>query len=125
MSKSPKTEPAGAVPAVSPPAVAALATAVTAAALVASVVIPPAGAADEVAARARADDDAADAAMNAAALALAGADRAAGELEPMTLAEACALVRIDPSDALAFKDHGTHVVVVTVAGQKLTTANLA
>lgn len=80
-----------------------------------SAAVPDAGAADA----------AADAAMNAAALAQASADRAAGELAPMTLAEACALVRIDPADALAFKDHGTHVVVVTVAGQKLTTADPA
>lgn len=70
-------------------------------------------------------DTALDTALDAAALAQAGADRAAGELAPMGLAEACALVRIDPADALAFKDHGTHVVVVTVAGQKLSTAGQA
>ena len=40
----------------------------------------------------------------------------------MTLAEAAALVGIPACDVLSFHDHGTHVVVVSVAGQKLTTA---
>lgn len=86
---------------------------------------PAAAAPDAAAPAPAADDAAADAAMNADALAQASTDRAAGDLPPMTLAEACALVRIDPADALAFKDHGTHVVVVTAAGQKLTTAAAA
>lgn len=86
-------------------------------------------------------DAAADAAMNQAAIAQAGADRAAGELQPMTVAEAARLVRrrkvieapgaqprviesaIEPDEVLAFKDHGTHVVVVTVDGQKFSTAD--
>ena len=73
-------------------------------------------------------DAAADSALDAQALAQAPApapDAAApagSELSGMSLAEACALVRINPADALGFKDHGTHVVVVTAAGQKLSTA---
>lgn len=88
-------------------------------------------------------DAAGDAAMNAAALAQATVDRQAGDLPAMTADEACALVRrrvvlsapgaqsrvieqaITPDEVLAFKDCGTHVVVVTVDGQKFSSADVA
>lgn len=81
--------------------------------------------------------DAADAAADTAMAA------AAPQLAAMTLEEAAALVRrrtvlqapgaqdrvieraIAPAEVLAFKDHGTHVVVVTVDGQKFSTAAAA
>ncbi|KLN57626.1 hypothetical protein [Variovorax paradoxus] len=31
-------------------------------------------------------------------------------------------IRLDPADVLSYRDYGTHVVVVTVDGQKLTDA---
>ena len=41
-----------------------------------------------------------------------------------TRAEKTREVRLDPAEVLAHADHGTHVVVVTVDGQKLTDAEV-
>lgn len=38
----------------------------------------------------------------------------------LTLDDAAVLVGVDVTDCLAFKDYGDSVVIVTVAGQKLT-----
>jgi hypothetical protein len=43
-------------------------------------------------------------------------------LAVLTLADAALLARKDLTECLAFKDYGNTVVVVTVAGQKITVA---
>ena len=49
------------------------------------------------------------------------ADPKKEEAKAMTAAEAAKAVGIKAKDLLAFRDYGTHVVVVTVDGQKLST----
>lgn len=44
----------------------------------------------------------------------------AGKAKPMTAAEAAKRVKCDAADVLDWRDYGTHVVVVTRDGQKLT-----
>lgn len=56
----------------------------------------------------------------------------AGEAKPLTAAEAAKIVTrvvgdkkvpVKADEVLAFRDHGTHVVVVTRDGQKLSSAD--
>ena len=72
-----------------------------------------AAAAAAAAAASPAADAAADAALGATATTLAA----------MMLAEACGLAHVPLADALGFHDHGTHVVVVTNDGRKVSTAD--
>lgn len=44
---------------------------------------------------------------------------APADAETLTAEQAAAAVGIDPAEAFAYRDYGTHVVVVTIAGQKL------
>ena len=45
--------------------------------------------------------------------------------KPLTAAEAAKRVRCEVADVLAWHDYGTHVVVVTKAGQKLSSLTAA
>lgn len=44
------------------------------------------------------------------------------DAKAMTAAQAAKAVGVDAKDVMAFRDYGTHVVVVTIDGRKLSNA---